>query len=106
MKPAIAVAGFPSRGGEPKARRCDAEQNPKIGARCDLRCCGAAECRVNQAKRKPMDSNRIDHNRPVFDHLHPNLYAPAVGLVAWFVLAAWVLFDHRLGQPSEVSLQR
>jgi len=53
-----------------------------------------------------MDSNRIDHNRPVFDHLHPNIYAPAVGLVAWFVLAAWVLFDHRLGQPSEVSLQR
>jgi hypothetical protein len=34
---------------------------------------------------------------PVFDQLHPKIYAAAVGLVAWFVVSAWVFFD-REGQ--------
>jgi hypothetical protein len=37
----------------------------------------------------------VPHNRPVFDQLHPNLYKAAVGLVALFVLAAWILFDRQ-----------
>ena len=41
------------------------------------------------------------HNRPVFDQLHPNVYKAAVGLVALFVLAAWILFDRQndIGLP-------
>ncbi len=35
------------------------------------------------------------HNRPIFDQLHPNVYKAAVGLVAWFALAAWILFDRQ-----------
>jgi hypothetical protein len=32
---------------------------------------------------------------PVFDQLHPKIYAAAVGLVAWFVVSAWVFFDRK-----------
>jgi len=41
------------------------------------------------------------HNRPVFDQLHPNVYKAAVGLIALFVLAAWILFDRQndIGLP-------
>jgi len=41
------------------------------------------------------------HNRPVFDQLHPNVYRAAAGLVAWFALAAWILFDRQndIGLP-------
>src|SRR6266581_1345571 len=41
------------------------------------------------------------HNRPVFDQLHPNVYKAAVGLVALFVLAAWISFDRQndIGLP-------
>ncbi len=46
----------------------------------------------------------VDHNRPVFDHLHPKVYATAVGFVIWFAVAAWILFDHRVGGQSDVSL--
>ena len=46
----------------------------------------------------------VDHNRPVFDFVHPRIYAAAVGLVVWFALSAWILFDHRFGKPGEVSL--
>jgi hypothetical protein len=42
-----------------------------------------------------MSRELVAHNRPVFDQLHPNIYRAAVGLVAWFALAAWVLFDRR-----------
>jgi hypothetical protein len=35
----------------------------------------------------------VAHNRPVFDDLHPRIYAAAAGLVAWFAISAWVLFD-------------
>ncbi len=35
------------------------------------------------------------HNRPVFDQIHPNIYRAAVGLVAWFAVAAWILFDRQ-----------
>src|SRR5437879_5066458 len=55
-----------------------------------------------------MSSNRLDHpldhNKPVSDQIHPRIYAMAVGLVAWFALAAWILFDHGFGRPDEVSL--
>jgi hypothetical protein len=40
-----------------------------------------------------MSKELVAHNRPVFDHLHPNIYMSAVALVAWFALSAWVLFD-------------
>ena len=33
------------------------------------------------------------NNRPVFDQLHSVIYAAAVGLVAWFAVSAWILFD-------------
>jgi hypothetical protein len=42
-----------------------------------------------------MSRELIAHNRPVFDHLHPRVYAGAIGLVAWFALAAWILFDRQ-----------
>jgi hypothetical protein len=51
-----------------------------------------------------MARDLVDHNKPVFDVLHPRIYAVAVGLVVWFALSAWILFDHRFGQPSELSL--
>lgn len=40
------------------------------------------------------------HNKPVFDQLHPRIYGLAAGLVAWFVISAWVLFD----RGGEVAL--
>ena len=42
-----------------------------------------------------MSREHVAHNRPVFDQLHPKVYGAAVGLVVWFALAAWVLFDRR-----------
>ncbi|HEX3162335.1 MAG TPA: hypothetical protein VHQ92_07135 [Pseudolabrys sp.] len=46
-------------------------------------------------------SRDIDaHNKPVFDELHPRIYAVAAGLLVWFALMAWVLFD----RSSYVSL--
>jgi hypothetical protein len=47
-----------------------------------------------------MSKALISHNRPVFDELHPRIYGAAVGLIAWFALMAWVLFD----RSSDVSL--
>jgi hypothetical protein len=43
----------------------------------------------------------VAHNKPVFDRLHPRVYAAAIGLVAWYALAAWILFDHQddIGLP-------
>ena len=46
-----------------------------------------------------MSRELVAHNRPVFNQLHPKVYAAAVGLVAWFALMAWVLFDSG-GQTS------
>lgn len=48
-----------------------------------------------------MTRELVPHNRPVFDELHPNVYKTAVGLVALFVLAAWILFDRQsdIGLP-------
>ncbi len=48
-----------------------------------------------------MTRELVPHNRPVFDELHPNIYKVAVGLVALFVLAAWILFDRQndIGLP-------
>lgn len=41
-----------------------------------------------------MSRELFAHNKPVFDELHPWVYGTAAALVAWFVLSAWVLFDH------------
>jgi hypothetical protein len=48
-----------------------------------------------------MSRELVAHNKPVSDQLHPNIYMAAVGLVAWFVLAAWILFDRQsdIGLP-------
>lgn len=57
-----------------------------------------------------MSNNHLDHHdpidpaKPVLERIHPWIYAIAVGLVAWFALAAWILFDHGFGHRSEVSL--
>ena len=40
-----------------------------------------------------MSRDLVAHNKPVYDQLHPKIYAIAVGLIAWFALMAWVLFD-------------
>jgi hypothetical protein len=37
---------------------------------------------------------------PSFDQLHPNIYGAAVGLVVWFALSAWILFD----RESDIGL--
>ena len=42
-----------------------------------------------------MNRELVSHNRPIFDQLHPAVYKAAVGLVAWFALAAWILFDRQ-----------
>jgi len=42
----------------------------------------------------------VAHNKPVFDELHPRIYGAAVGLVAWFALMAWALFD----RSSDIDL--
>jgi hypothetical protein len=47
-----------------------------------------------------MSRELVAHNKPVFDQLHPRIYGIAVGLIAWFALMAWVLFD----RSSDVSL--
>lgn len=47
-----------------------------------------------------MSRELLAHNKPVFDQLHPRIYGAAVGLIAWFALMAWVLFD----RSSDVSL--
>jgi hypothetical protein len=40
-----------------------------------------------------MSRELIAHNRPVFDRLHPRIWGAEAGLIAWFALMAWVLFD-------------
>src|SRR5215475_409128 len=52
------------------------------------------------AKAISMSRELVAHNKPVFDQLHPRIYGAAVGLIAWFALMAWVLFD----RSSDVSL--
>ena len=42
-----------------------------------------------------MPRELVTHNKPVFDQIHPNIYGAAVGLVAWFAVAAWILFDRQ-----------
>ncbi|WP_035720369.1 hypothetical protein [Bradyrhizobium sp. ARR65] len=51
-----------------------------------------------------LDENLVDHNKPVFDYLHPRIYVVAIGLVVWFALAAWIFFDHQFGKPDDMSL--
>ena len=47
-----------------------------------------------------MSRELIAHNRPVFDQLHPRIWGAAAGLIAWFALMAWILFD----RSSDVTL--
>ena len=49
-----------------------------------------------------MSRDLVAHNKPVFDQLHPRIYGVAVGLIAWFALMAWVLFDR--GGTTSLSL--
>ena len=42
-----------------------------------------------------MTRELANHNLPRFEHLHPTVLKVAAGLVAWFVLMAWVLFDRQ-----------
>ena len=49
-----------------------------------------------------MSRDLVAHNKPVFDQLHPRIYGAAVGLIAWFALMAWVLFDR--GGTTSLSL--
>lgn len=42
-----------------------------------------------------MNRDLVSHNRPTFDRLHPVIPEIAAGLVAWFVLMAWVFFDRQ-----------
>ena len=51
-----------------------------------------------------MARDLVDHNRPVFDFLHPRIYESAIFLVAWFALAAWILFDHRFDRVDDMAL--
>jgi hypothetical protein len=51
-----------------------------------------------------MTRDLIRHNRPVFDHVHPRIFATAIGFVAWFVLAAWILFDHKFDTVDDMAL--
>src|SRR3954462_8210186 len=48
-----------------------------------------------------MTKELVAHNKPVFDHLHPRVYQAAIGLVVWYVLSAWLLFDRKddIGLP-------
>jgi hypothetical protein len=48
-----------------------------------------------------MSRELVAHNRPVFDQFHSSVYATAIGLVVWFALAAWILFDRQndIGLP-------
>ena len=52
-----------------------------------------------------MSRELVAHNKPVFDQLHPKIYAGAIGLVAWFALAAWILFDRQddIGLPLAMA---
>lgn len=47
-----------------------------------------------------MTRELVAHNKPSFDQLHPNIYGAAVGLVVWFALSAWILFD----RESDIGL--
>jgi hypothetical protein len=42
-----------------------------------------------------MTRELVTQNKPVFDQLHPTIYKAAIGLIAWFAVAAWVFFDRR-----------
>jgi hypothetical protein len=47
-----------------------------------------------------MSRELVAHNKPAFDQLHPRIYGTAVGLIAWFALMAWVLFDRSSASAS------
>jgi hypothetical protein len=58
-------------------------------------------CAADPGKVAVMTRELANHNRPTFQQLHPNVPKVAAGLVAWFVLMAWVFFDRQslIGLP-------
>ncbi|HEY3791702.1 MAG TPA: hypothetical protein VGM09_07715 [Bradyrhizobium sp.] len=61
-----------------------------------------AEPSQNTSSRKHLMARElVAHNKPVFDQLHPTIYAAEIGFVAWFVLVAWIFFDRQndIGLP-------
>ncbi|MEH2525303.1 MULTISPECIES: hypothetical protein [unclassified Bradyrhizobium] len=53
-----------------------------------------------RAAHPKQEAIRMATNRAVFGQFHPKVYGTAVGLVVWFALAAWILFDRQ----SDISL--
>jgi hypothetical protein len=51
-----------------------------------------------------MARDLVNHNRPVFNFLHPRIYESAIFLVVWFALSAWMLFDHRFDRVDDMVL--
>jgi hypothetical protein len=110
MKPATGATGFSFTA---VATHCRPSQRREFSAdRFQVRLVAARRPRAwctpvnsSQAEGETMERDLVDHNKPVFDHLHSNIYAAAVSLVVWFALAAWLFFDRRFGRPSEVALQ-
>jgi hypothetical protein len=51
-----------------------------------------------------MARDLVDHNKPVFDHVHPRVYTAAIGFVVWFAIAAWILFDHKFDSVDDMAL--
>jgi hypothetical protein len=80
--------------------RCEKTRNSKTTNRHVLAIKRARPIHPQQ-KVAFMARELVAHNRPTFDQLHPNVYKAAVALVAWFALAAWILFDREndIGLP-------
>jgi hypothetical protein len=98
MKPACGMAGF-FRGGRPAQRSTEQSANFQLHTAAHRH---EMELVVGppQAGAIRMARQLTTHNTPVFDQFHPRVYGTAVGLVVWFALAAWILFDRQ----SDISL--
>jgi hypothetical protein len=48
----------------------------------------AGPSRSQDRRAASMPRELVTHNKPVFDQIHPNIHGAAVGLVAWFAVAA------------------
>jgi hypothetical protein len=52
-------------------------------------------CTTDPQEGRVMTRELANHNRATFEQLHPAVPKMAAGLVAWFVLMAWVFFDRQ-----------
>jgi hypothetical protein len=96
MKPARGMVGF-FRGGQPAQLSTEQGANfQRTAARHEMELLAGS----SQAGAICMARQLTTHNTPVFDQFHPKVYGVAVGLVVWFALAAWILFDRQ----SDISL--